>query len=275
MRFRTAAFFFLIALICSWNGAKAQASDGLPAKIQRNWAQPDCGDYDEAMVLSKYFALKTTQKDMTLLPARLLHKRKDYWVVSIGDESRPVQLHNDGILAIGTYADDTPRRAKDWDAMKLDQTDEYTGCDTAPKIVPHALRRLMRYIDRISEQCTLSITNECAGVLFKLADEDNDKKLSLPEIRRMTDQALLLSALADKQTLTDQQATDILKKSRKDIDEIAAQMMAECDKNKSKSVDYNELVNNFTAPDVPVVKDMLKKIGALIPSFRLAALALK
>src|SRR5471030_356145 len=69
LRFRTALFIFLILAFCSGNGLRAQGADEIPKKIQRNWAQPDCGDVEEAVVLSRYFYLKSTEKDITLLPA--------------------------------------------------------------------------------------------------------------------------------------------------------------------------------------------------------------
>jgi hypothetical protein len=275
MRFQIAIFFFLIALICSWNAGKAQASDSLPPQIQRNWALPDCGTYDQTLVLSKYFALTATQTDIGLYPARLVRKAGDYWVIDIGGTKSPVQLENDGILALGTYDEDSARQAKNWDGLNLNQTDEYTGCDNAPKIVPKSMLRLMRYIDRISEQCTLSITNECEIVLFKLTDANNDKVLSHDEVRHMAAQAVLLAALAEKGTLTDKQTAQILKDARKDIETITEDLFKTCDKGQDKTIDYNELAKNFAAPAVPRVKEMMEKIGQLIPAFKMAALALK
>jgi hypothetical protein len=51
----TTLFIFLIAVLCSWNGEKAQASVETPKKIQRDWAEPDCGNYDSAVTLSRHF----------------------------------------------------------------------------------------------------------------------------------------------------------------------------------------------------------------------------
>lgn len=274
MRFFTGLFFFLIALICSWNPQKAQASDSLPAQIQRNWAQPDCASHDDIMVLSKYFAFKADDKGMTLSPAQLIRKKQDYWVVDIGNGGRqPVQVQNDGILYVGAAR--TGAWPKSWDDVKQDEVSEYTGCDDAPKTVSKTMLRMMRYIDRVSEQCTLSISNECAAVLFKLTDANNDKKLTLSEIRRMADEALLLSALASGKSLTNAQAAALLKSKKGDIDTLIRQLMAACDKNRSHGIDYNELVENFKAPADPLVKTVLENIGNLIPAFKVAALALR
>jgi hypothetical protein len=271
----TTLFIFLIAFICSANIPKAQASDEIPKKIQRDWAEPDCGNYESAVTLSRHFYLKSTENDMTLLPVSLDKQEQDYWVLDLGGEDMPARLENDAILKIGTYGEGTGHRPRAWDDLKLDNTEEYTGCLDTPQIVPKVLQRLMRYIDRVKEQCTLSITNECAGVLFKLADENGDKKLSVAEIRRTVGSAVLFAALAENKTLSSKDALKLVDDSKADAQEIADELLASYDKNKSKTLDYNELMADFHAPDMPLVKDTLQKAGTLLPSFKVAAMALK
>ena len=135
MRF---TFFFLIAFLCSWNSAKAQE---IPSEIQGNWASPDCGRYSEGLILSRHFYLKSTKKDMTLLPAQKDGKRADYLILSLGGDKRPIRLEDDGILKIGIYGD--KKDAKNWDDLQLDSRMEYTACPEAPSIVPKLMARLM------------------------------------------------------------------------------------------------------------------------------------
>lgn len=268
----TALFIFLIAALFTLSPAKVQAADAIPQKIQRNWAQPDCGKYDEALILSRFFYFRSTEKDMTLLPAALERQQKDYWILSLGGDETPVRLEEDGVLKIGSYGEG--RKAAAWDDLTLDDTHEYTGCEETPKLVPNVMSRLMRYIDRIKEQCTVSVTNECAGVLFKLADEDHNKKLTKKEIQRAVASTIIFAELAEKKTLPDKDSLLLIKKSKADGEKIALELLAAYDKDKSKSLDYNELMENFKAPALPVVKETLVKAGTLLPSFRVAAMGL-
>jgi hypothetical protein len=274
-RLEPALFIFLIAALCSLNAQKAQASVETPKKIQRDWAEPDCATYETAVTLSKYFFLKSTEKEMTLLPVALGREQQDYWILDLAGEPKPARLENDAILKIGQYAEDSPRKPKNWDALKLDGTDEYTGCLDTPKIVPKVMQRLMRYIDRVKEQCTVSVNNECAGVLFKLADDNGDKKLNTAEIRRTVGSFALFAALAAEKTLTSQDALKLVDDSKVDGMAIATLLIREYDKDKSQTLDYNELMDDFHAPDLPIVKETLQKAGELLPSFKVAAMALK
>jgi hypothetical protein len=268
-------FIFLIAVLYSWNIQKAQASEEVPKKVQRNWASPDCGNYDTAVILSRYFYLKSTESEMTLAPVSVQREQNDYFILNLAGSDTPARLENDAILKMGEYAKDSPRHPKNWEDLKLDAAEEFTGCLDAPKIVPKVLQRFMRYVDRIKEQCTLKVDNECAGVLFKLADEDGDRKLSAAEIRRTVSSAVLFAALADKGTLTSEEASKVIADSKTDAEAIAIMLLKDYDKDGSKSLDYNELMANFHAPDMPIVKDTLAKAGKLLPSFRVAAMALK
>ena len=270
----TALFIFLIAALYSWNIQKAQASEEVPKKIQRNWAAPDCGDYDTAVILSRYFYLRATEDDITLLPASVRKEQKDYVILDLAGADTPARLENDAILKIGSFAKDSPRQGK-WEDLKLEDAEEFTGCLDAPKIVPKVLQRFMRYVDRIKEQCTLSVTNECAGVLFKLADENGDRKLSAAEIRRTVSSAVLFAALADGKTLSTADATKLINATKGDAQQLADLLLKQYDQNGSKTLDYNELMADFHAPDAPIVKQTLQKAGALLPSFRIVAMTMK
>lgn len=266
MRF---AFFFLIAFLCSWNSAKAQE---LPSKIQGNWASPDCGRYSEGLILSRHFYLKSTKKDMTLLPARKTGEKADYLILSLGGEQRPTRLEDDGILKIGVYGEKAA--AKNWDDLQLDSHMEYTACTDAPAIVPKMMARLMRYIDRIGDQCTVSLKNDCARVLFKMTDANSDKKITPSEIKRTVANALLFGELAARKTVPDASSEKLVALSKTEGQKIADDLMKK-DANKSGNLDYNELVENFTPPELPIVKETLLKMGNLLPAFKVAAAALK
>lgn len=266
MRF---AFFFLIALFCSWNSLKAQANSEIPPKIQGHWASPDCGHYTEAVILTRHFYLKSTKKDLTLLQARKQAERKDYWLLRLDDNERPAQIEEDGILKIGIPAGQ--KSGGVFADLDLDNRMEYAACSEAPTLVPKMMARLMRYIDRIKEECTISITNDCARVLFKMTDANADQKITPSEIKRTVASAFLFAELAEHKTLSGNASEKLAATSKKEGEKITAALLRAHDKNKSGGLDYNELAENFVVPELPVVKDLLVKTGALLPAFRVAA----
>lgn len=272
-RFFPAVFIFLITVLYLGMAGTARAEEALPEKIQRNWAAPDCGKYEEALVLSRFFYFRSTKKDMTLLPAELDDKMGDYWHLKLGNDIAPVRLEEDGVLKIGS-PNPKSKKSQKWDGLTLDSTEEYMGCSSTPKLVPKLMVRLMRFIDRVKLQCTVSVTNECAGVLFKMADEDNDKKLVKKEIQRAVASTIIFAELAEKQTVSDKQSLDLIKKSQADGAAIADELLKTYDKDNSKSLDYNELMEDFHAPALPIVKETLTKAGAILPSFKVVAMGL-
>lgn len=262
-------FFFLIALLCSLNAPKAQANSEVPVKIQGNWASPDCGHYSEAVILTRSFYLKAGKKETTLLQAVLAGEAKDYWTLLLGSDRRPARLEEDGILKIAEG-----KIGAEWDDEKLQSRMEYTACTDVPTLVPKMLARVMRYVDRIRQQCTISLKNDCARVLFKMTDANTDKKLTPSEIKRTVATALLFAELAAKKTITAAEAEKIAERSKTESQKIADALMADHDKDKSGSLDYNEIAANFTAPKLPVIKETLVKMGALLPAFKVAAMGL-
>lgn len=265
MRF---AIFFLIALFCSENIAEAQELRAIPVKIQGNFAAPDCGRYSDALILTKYFYLKSTRKDMRFGKIALQSEQSDHWTVVYDGIPHPTRLEDDGILKIATILG---KGAKEWDNLAVDSVQEYTGCIDAPTLVPRMMERLTRYIDRIREQCTVSLENDCARVLFKLADADANQKITPSEIKRAVAIALLLARLADGKDLPDVESEKIIAQSKTEGALIADQILAKQDADKSGSIDYNEIAENFSAPQSRVIKPTLISIGKLIPAFGIAA----
>lgn len=267
MRF---AIFFLIALFCSENIAKAQELRAVPVKIQGNFAAPDCGRYTDALILTKYFYLKSTHKDMRFGTLALQSEQSDHWNVAYDDVTHPTRLEDDGILKIATISG---KGTKEWDNLTIDSVQEYTGCLDAPTLVPRMMERLTRYIDRIREQCTVSLENDCARVLFKLADADANQKITPSEIKRAVAIALLLARLADGKDLPDAESEKIIAQSKTEGTKIAEQILTAQDKDKSGYIDYNEIAENFSAPASSVINPTLTSIGKLIPAFSIVAKA--
>lgn len=276
-RLPTALLFFLIALCFSWNTAKAQELAALPDKIRGNWALPDCGSYDEALVFSRYFYLRSTLDSQSLLPAGLERQAEDYAILSLKDQKAPVQFESDGILTLGVLERPPARRTRhwpqSWENLSLDQSIEYTACTEPPSIVPPSMQRLMRYIDRIKNNCTLSVQNDCTRVLFKFVDDDNSNTITKQEIKQSIVSLALLAELASGNILSLEDGRKAIDRAKSRGDDIADTLMTHYDTNKSNDLDYNELVADVPLPALPLVAEWLNKVGNLMPAFRLAARA--
>lgn len=277
-RLPIALLFFLIALCFNWNTAKAQELAALPDQIQGNWALPDCGTYDEALVFSRYFYLRSLNDTQTLLPAGLERQAEDYAILSLKDQKAPIRFENDGILTIAVLEAAPARRVRnwpnDWEKLPIDQTIEYTGCTDAPTVVPQNLQRLMRYIDRIQAACTVSLSNDCTRVLFKYADTNHDNKIDRTELQKGLVNLAFLSELAGGAPVTVEQGRQAVEAMRTEEAGIVQTLIATYDTDQSKDLDYNEIVADVAVPALPLVQAMLDKIGALLPAFKMAAVAL-
>jgi hypothetical protein len=276
-------FYLPIALLCAvlftGNAAKAQVkqTDGaIPTEFQGNWAAPDCARYEEAMILTTAFSLRAEKDRLSLAPLTVRQAKTDYIVFSFAEHQHPASVTPDKFLTLGNVEDGTPPLwPEHWEEINLAGRMEYTGCSETPGIVPQALDRLMRYIDRIREECTVSLQNDCARVLFKFADENSDNKISPTEIKKTFSTALLLAALADAPAISVEESVRIVKEAKADAQKMADALIAALDKDSSDSLDYNEAVEDFSVPKLPSVKPAVKKIGILIPAFRIAAMGIK
>lgn len=277
-RLPIALLFFLIALCFSWNTAKAQELAALPGQIQGNWALPDCGTYDEALIFSRYFYLRSLAGGQILLPAGLERQAEDYAILSLGDQKAPVQFENDGILVLGLLERTPARRVRHWPntwgKLPIDQTIEYTACTDAPTIVPQNLRRLMRYIDRIQAECRVSLSNDCTRVVFKYADADNDNTIDKSEMQNGLAMLALLAELASGAQVTTEQGHNAIEAVKAAEGFIIEALFTQYDADQSNALDYNEIVADVALPALPLVPAMLDKIGALLPAFKMASIAI-
>lgn len=275
----TAVFiYFLIALCFSGNIAKAQELTAIPAKIQGNWALPHCGIYDEALLFTRYFYLKSAPAGISLRPAGLDVEGEDYMILALDGAAAPVQVENDGIMTLGILEKSPAKRTRNWprqwDSLPHDQTVGYASCADAPSVLPPNMVRLMRYIDRMRDECSITGSKGCARVIFKLADSNNNNRLSTAEIKAATESLMLLAEMGAQKTLNTAAVHKVKARATVEGTRIAADLMARYDANKSGDLDYNEIVENFTPPALPIIREMAQKAGHLLPALHIAASAL-
>lgn len=271
--------YFLIALSCSGNMAKAQELTAVPDQIQGNWALPNCGIYEEALLFTRYFYLKSSDAGLSLRPAGLKQEAGDYTILSLAGAAAPVQLASPKILSLALLQQAPAKRIRYWPQMweKLphSETLKYESCKKPSNWVPPNMLRLMRYADRLRDACSITGDKNCARVIFKFADSDNDKKVGLPEIVSATHSLMLFAELAAARGVTSQ--SDLAKiKNRAAIEggKIADDLLARYDTNKSGDLDYNETVGDVTPPMLPIMREMMEKASALLPHLGIMAMAL-
>src|SRR5277367_3730774 len=98
--FRHLPVILLCCVLFTGYAAKAQAEEDVPAKIRGNWALPDCKSYDEALIITRHFYLKSDKDGSQLWRLDAARQQKDYWVMPIEGVKRPVQVQADGVLKI-------------------------------------------------------------------------------------------------------------------------------------------------------------------------------
>lgn len=278
-RLSAAIVYFLIALCFSGNMAKAQELTQVPAQIQGNWALPDCGFYDEALLFTRYFYLKSTREGISLRPAGLERQAEDYMILSLDGTVAPAQTENDGILSLATLEKLPAKRTRNWprlwEKLPVEQTLQYAACDHVPDVVPANMARLMRYADRLREACSITGDQNCARVIFKFADNDNNQKVGMPEIISATHSLMIFAELgAAKKPLGKDDLQKIKNRAAQEGAKIADDLLARYDTNKSGDLDYNEMVDDVTPPALPIMREMLEKAAPLMPQLGIVAIAL-
>lgn len=277
-------FVLLIAAFCSGFPSTSQAKTGVKSDIVGHWAAPDCARVDEAVTFTRHFYLKSAQDSLELQRYTPAGTGKDHLILSIGGLHRPVIRLEDGVLRTGDYAE-APEKNAPFEDINFLWVQDFTNCPDVPAVIPKPLQRLTRYLDRIDEACAVTggastavpknLSQDCARVLFKAADIDGDNKVTALEIKRGIISAALLAKLAGGTPLEGKAIEDAAAEAKTLADTIAEKALAAQDTDGNAALDYNESVENFTAPkDAPGLKDMLAQIGQLFPSFKLASLGL-
>ncbi len=271
----------LIAAICSVNAVESQAKTGAKSEIAGHWAAPDCANTQEALSFTRHFYLKSAPDRLELGRYVRRGTGADHLILALDGTTTAVMRQEDGVLRTGLPAQ--TGKNMEWESLTLDQPLDYTNCPDTPAVIPKPLQRVMRYIDRIDEACAISgdasttaprnLSQDCARVLFKAMDDNNDAALSLVEIKLGLASATLLGALAEHHVL-DAAAIDAVATRAKEVAGLADDIIAAHDKNNDGKLDYNEAVSPMDHADLSALKDVLDQLGAFFPAFKLAALKL-
>lgn len=272
-------FVLLIAALCSGYPAESQAKTGAKSDILGHWAAPDCARVEEAASFTRHFYLTSAPDRLQLRRYTPTGTGGDHLILMVGGEKMPVMRQEDGVLRTGTYA--VPEQKGDtWENLQLATARDFANCPAVPAVIPKPLQRLARYLDRIDEACAMTggasttapknLSQDCARVLFKAADDNGDNKVTELELKRALVSAVLLGRLAGGAPLQGDAITAAATDAKRIADQTADNIMAAQDSNRDGALDYNESVGNFSAAELSALQESLQDIGHLFPVFGLA-----
>jgi hypothetical protein len=269
-------FSFFTVVIAAFFAVHAQAGKtetAVSAAFQGNWAAPDCGHYEEAMVLTASFFLKSTESETTLWPAYPAGRGADYAVITIAGEDRPAARTEDSLLRLGRLNAPAPKKwPKDWDSLDLNGADEYAGCHDMPALVPLPLVHILAQIDKIAAACAADVTPACRKILFSFVDANKNKKLSPAEFKKAGGLLAVFAALAERHTVPTTDLESAYKQGINDGAVVAGQLLDLRDKNKSGDLDEKELAGFTAELNSAPLQAALKSAGKILPAFTMTAL---
>lgn len=256
---------FLLAVITSGIGAESQAKSdgktGADSQITGEWASPDCGRPQTALLVTSGFMLLAGKNGFELTAYRRMDKGPDHLILATADEKLAAQRSEDGMLRLKTAGDTSIV------FEEIDNTDqhEYAHCAKTPPQIPATLRRMMRHIDRLRDDCSLTkAADQCARTIFKMADSDNSGFLTAAEIKLAALGAGMLARLADQENVSLADLETAVASARKLGEALADHMQQAQDKDANGKIDYNEAVENFSASNIDGLDDMIFSLRKLL-----------
>lgn len=255
--------FLVLLLTVFFCVARAQAEE-VPKKIRGNWALPDCKSYDEALIITHHFYLRSDKDGSQLWLLSASDKHGDYWVMPVEGEKHPVQVTADGVLKIGLTDGATPKKwPKGWDRLQMDGHREYMGCVEIPAIIPDPLVRAMAHIDEVEKACHSSLSDSCKQLLFSIADENKNKKISLSEMKTAASMLASIAVLAKDHTANREALDKAVYQSLQETDKNAARLMPD-----GREMSYKDFSDFVAKADSAPLRDALADIGKIIPGFK-------
>lgn len=224
---------------------------------------PDCGRYDEALIITRHYYLQSDKNGSQFWPLSSIVKRKDYWVMPIEGQERPVMVTADGVLKIG-LPDKTPARwPRRWDKISMDGHREYTGCSDIPAILPDPLVQVMQHIDDIAAACHTSLSSSaCTKLLFKIADENKNHKISLSEMKNAAAMLASMAVLAENHTASHEAMDKAVYQAMRETDQIAARASMS-----GREMSYADFKGFVAKANSTLLNEALKNISAIVPGF--------
>ena len=256
--------FFCIALSTAYalkaQASKAVAEQEVPAKIRGNWSLPDCGSTpEEALIITRHYYLRSDKDGSRFWILPPASKQKDYWVMPLEGQKHPVRLEADGVLKIGLMPPESTKKwAKNWDSLHMDGHREYMGCAEIPAVLPDPLVRVMKHIDDIAAACHASLSSGCTKLLFTIADENKNGKISVREMKTAATMLADLAALSGHTTV-----------NRTMLDKATYQALREADRvSGGREMRYEDFKGFVAKANSAQLREALKNVGAIVPGFR-------
>jgi len=177
-------------------------------------------------------------------------------------EKHPVRLEADGVLKIGLLTGKPPKNwPKSWDNLTMDGHREYMGCAEIPAILPDPLVRVMQHIDEIDEACHTGLSSTCTKLLFDIADENKNGKISLKEMKTAAAMLADMAALAKNNTVSRDALDKAVYQALRETDRIAAKLGG-------REMIYTDFTDFLAKADSAPLREALKNVSAVVPGLR-------
>ncbi len=223
------------------------------------------------MMISRRFALQSTAAGSRFWPVLVFARKKDYLVLETEGWKRPARLEEDGILKIGVLSGKAPEKwPQGWDSLKLDGRREYMRCADVPALLPDPLARVMLRIDGIGEACGADLSEGCARLLFKTADDDKNGKISIMEMKMAGAMLSGVAALVRGSEVSRSALDKTLYESVREGERIAESMLQVKDE-----LGPSDFSGFLPGTNSALLRNALADVGVLFPAFMEAALAME
>ncbi len=241
----------------------------MPARMQGDWAMPDCRSYNKALVITRRFYLQTDNENTQFRPIAPLAAKKDYWLIPVAGVVRPVKVTADGQLTIGILVGgildggNPVRWPQRWKGLTLNDRQEYMACAITPTILQPPLVRVMKHIGRIAAVCHANMTADCEHLLFGIADENHDGKISPQEMQSAAVMLGDMALLVKKRTVGNAALARADKTNAREAGRLAKRFMP-----KGGGMTYADFQRFVEKAQSERLDAALRAIAMLIPGFR-------
>ncbi len=145
----------------------------------------------------------------------------------------------------------------------MDGHREYMGCVEIPAILPDPLVRAMKHLDEVNAACHAGFSESCTRLLFKIADENKNGKISLKEMKTTAAMLASLAALTGNNTVSRDALDKAVFQGLMETDHIAFQLAPD-----GHEVSYKDFSGFLTKIDSAPLREALMRIGRVIPGFK-------
>lgn len=252
---------------------KAQAAAGEDAPDYYGiWASPDCATYNQVFVFTEHYMMHALDATVEFSEVTDVRGRDDYTVASFAGKTHPLARTEDGLLIVGDMGEAVPGEAVPgewparWDDLSMEGDSEYTHCAEMPALMPVPLSDVMKDIEGVRAVCSGDAGNACARLLFRIADNDGNKALSMKEFMRAGAILGAFTPLLRGGPVEVKELEDGHKLGMGQGAALASLVLETRDTNASGGLESAEMEGFLKETDDAALRDAASRLGGLFPA---------